>query len=80
MTTLRLVLGDQLSPDLSALTGLDPAHDVVLLLEVAAESEHVAHHQQKIVLFLSAIRHFAEDLRARGIPALCMASRSASRC
>ena len=68
MTTLRLVLGDQLSPDLSALTGLDPAHDVVLLLEVAAESEHVAHHQQKIVLFLSAIRHFAEDLRARGIP------------
>ena len=64
MTILRLVLGDQLSGDLP---GLDPARDVVLLLEVAEESAHVPHHKQKIVLFLSAVRHFAAALRARGI-------------
>jgi deoxyribodipyrimidine photolyase-related protein len=64
MTILRLVLGDQLSGDLA---GLDPARDVVLLLEVTEESAHVPHHKQKIVLFLSAVRHFAAALRARGI-------------
>ena len=67
MTTLRLVLGDQLSADLSALTDIDPARDVVLMLEVEQECRHVPHHQQKIVLFLSAMRHFADTLRAQGL-------------
>jgi deoxyribodipyrimidine photolyase-related protein len=63
MTTLRLVLGDQVSPDLSALAGLDRATDTVLMIEVANEWTHVAHHKQKIVLVLSAMRHFASELR-----------------
>ncbi len=67
MTTLRLVLGDQLSPGLAALAEMDPAQDVVLLLEVAEECSYVPHHQQKIVLFLSAMRHFAAALQARGV-------------
>jgi deoxyribodipyrimidine photolyase-related protein len=67
MTTLRVVLGDQCSRALSALQGLDPAQDVVLLAEVRAECTYVPHHKQKIVLVLSAMRHFAAALQAEGI-------------
>ncbi|MGK7861741.1 cryptochrome/photolyase family protein [Falsiroseomonas sp. E2-1-a4] len=67
MTTLRVVLGDQCSAGLSALEGLDAARDVVVMGEVRAECTYVRHHKQKIVLVLSAMRHFAEALRARGI-------------
>ncbi len=64
---LRLVLGDQLSPGLSALEGLDPARDLVLLMEVQEECTHVPHHPQKIALILAAMRHFSAELSARGI-------------
>ncbi len=64
---LRPVLGDQLSRGLASLADLDPARDVVLMAEVAAEATYVRHHKQKIVLILSAMRHFAEDLRQAGI-------------
>ena len=67
MKTLRLVLGDQLSRSVSALRGIDCAADVVLLVEVQAEATYVRHHKQKIVLVLSAMRHFAAALRAEGI-------------
>jgi deoxyribodipyrimidine photolyase-related protein len=67
MKTLRLVFGDQLSHDLSALSDYDPAHDSVLIIESAEECRAVPHHKQKIVLFLSAMRHFAAALRARGL-------------
>ncbi len=66
MTTLRLVLGDQLSPQLSSLSDL-AAGDVVLMAEVMDECTYVPHHAQKIVLVLSAMRHFAEELRAQGV-------------
>lgn len=64
---LRFVLGDQLTHSLSALADIDPARDIVLMTEVADEARHVPHHKQKIVFLLSAMRHFAESLRARGI-------------
>jgi len=64
---LRVVLGDQLSRSLSALDGLDAAQDTVLLMEVMGECEYVPHHPQKIVLVLSAMRHFAAALAARGV-------------
>ena len=67
VTTIRMVLGDQLSPGLSALSDLDPAHDVVLMAEVAAECTYVRHHAKKIVLVLSGMRHFAAELRSRGV-------------
>jgi deoxyribodipyrimidine photolyase-related protein len=67
MTTLRLVLGDQCSDALSALDDIDPARDVVLMAEVRAECTYVRHHKQKIALVLSAMRHFAERLRQRGL-------------
>ncbi len=67
MTVLRIVLGDQLSEAVSALADLDPGADIVLMIEAAAECTTVGHHKQKIVLVLSAMRHFAETLRARGV-------------
>jgi deoxyribodipyrimidine photolyase-related protein len=66
MKTLRLVLGDQLSHGLSSLADADPANDVVLMAEVHDETVYVPHHKQKIVFVLSAMRHFAAELRARG--------------
>jgi deoxyribodipyrimidine photolyase-related protein len=60
------ILGDQLSPGLSSLADRRPDDTVVLMMEVADEATYVRHHQAKIVLILSAMRHFAADLRARG--------------
>jgi deoxyribodipyrimidine photolyase-related protein len=67
VTTLRMVLGDQLNPDIAALAELDPQRDVVLMAEVQAETSYVKHHAKKLVLVLSAMRHFAAELRARGV-------------
>ena len=67
MGMLRVILGDQCSASLSALSDLDPAADVVLMAEVLGECTYVRHHQKKIVLVLSAMRHFARALRARGV-------------
>jgi deoxyribodipyrimidine photolyase-related protein len=64
---LRIVLGDQCSASLSALEDLDPARDVVLMMEVRGECTYVPHHPQKIALILSAMRHFARALEARGV-------------
>ncbi|MGL5446868.1 MAG: cryptochrome/photolyase family protein [Rhabdaerophilum sp.] len=66
--SLRFVLGDQLTRSLSSLRDLDPARDMVLMVEVAAEASYVRHHKQKIAFLFSAMRHFAEELRAEGIP------------
>lgn len=63
---LVLVLGDQLSPKLSALRAADPASDVVVMAEVAAETGYVPHHPKKIALVLAAMRRFAEHLRGQG--------------
>ena len=65
--TLRVVLGDQLSRGIAALGDVDPARDVVLLAEVAGEATYVRHHPQKIVFFLSAMRHFAAELAEAGL-------------
>ena len=66
MPTLRIVLGDQCSPTLSALSDLAPG-DVVLFSEVLGECTYVPHHPKKIILILSAMRHFAGELRERGV-------------
>lgn len=65
--TLRLVLGDQLSDGLSALSDLDPAQDVVLMAEVRDEATYVKHHKQKIALIFAAMRSFALRLEGRGV-------------
>jgi deoxyribodipyrimidine photolyase-related protein len=62
-----IVLGDQLDPTSSALDGLDAARDVVWMAEVAEESTHVWSSKPRIALFLSAMRHHRDALRARGL-------------
>jgi deoxyribodipyrimidine photolyase-related protein len=66
VSALRVVLGDQLSRGLASLAGLE-ARDTVLMAEVMGECTYVPHHPQKIVLVLSAMRHFAKALAARGV-------------
>jgi deoxyribodipyrimidine photolyase-related protein len=61
-----LVMGDQLSAQLSSLRQADKLHDIVLMTEVLDEAQYVRHHQKKLAFTLSAMRHFAEDLRADG--------------
>lgn len=63
---LILILGDQLDEDSAAFDGFDAARDVVLMVEAREESTHVWSHQARTVLFLSAMRHFAQGLRNRG--------------
>ena len=66
MKSLRLILGDQLSPTLSSLADVDREEDVLLFCEVWEESKYVKHHKKKIAFLFSAMRHFAEELKARG--------------
>jgi len=65
---LVIVLGDQLDEQSSALEGFDPKQDVVWMAEVSEESTHVWSAKQRIAVFLSAMRHFAETLHARNLP------------
>ena len=64
---LIVVLGDQLNHDSSAFDGLDIATDVVLMVEARAESTHVWSHKARTALFLSSMRHFASELRDKGV-------------
>ena len=65
---LVIVLGDQLNRDSALLKGLDAEQDLVFMAEVREEATHVCSHKARIALFLAAMRHFREDLRARGLP------------
>ena len=66
MTTLRIVLGDQLTRNVAALRGYAQG-DTVLMMEVVEEATYVRHHKQKLVFIFSAMRHFAGELRRDGI-------------
>ena len=69
MTSLRVILGDQLSEDISSLRDIAPG-DCVLMAEVMVEASYVPHHKKKLIFIFSAMRHFAETLRQRGIEVL----------
>jgi deoxyribodipyrimidine photolyase-related protein len=63
---LVLVLGDQLDAGAAALRDLDPARDRVWMCEAVEESTHVPSHNARILLFLSAMRHFRDALEGKG--------------
>ena len=63
---LLLVLGDQLSDDISSLRAADKERDVVIMAEVMAEATYVPHHPKKIALVLAAMRKFAAALTEDG--------------
>lgn len=66
MTVGIWVLGDQLSLNQAALQTADKAP--VILIESIDHVRARRYHQQKLVLVWSAMRHFAEELRASGWP------------
>jgi len=65
---LVIVLGDQLDIDAAGFDGFDSKRDAVWMAEVDEESNHVPSSKQRITFFLSAMRHFAVELRAAGRP------------
>ncbi|NMH58415.1 cryptochrome/photolyase family protein [Alteromonas ponticola] len=66
MTTLRLILGDQLDATLPIVKDAVKTKDVFLLAEVKEEATYVKHHKKKIALLFSAMRHFAQQLKQDG--------------
>lgn len=63
---LVVILGDQLDRHSAVFDGFDPQHDAVWMAEVDDESRRAWSHPARIVLFLSAMRHFAQALREEG--------------
>lgn len=68
MRRLYLILGDQLDRDSLIFNDVDRQQDCFWMTEVKEEATHVWSHKQRIALFLSAMRHFAETLKARELP------------
>lgn len=66
MTSIRFILGDQLSHSISSLEGIDQQNDIILMCEVRDEATYVKHHQKKIAFIFSAMRHFAKELEEKG--------------
>ena len=65
---LVLILGDQLDLDASGLDGFDAKKDRILMVEAMAESTEVPSSKQRTAVFLSAMRHFGEELKAQKMP------------
>jgi deoxyribodipyrimidine photolyase-related protein len=61
-----IVLGDQLDADAKVFRTFDPCRDAVWMAEVAEESTNPLSSKPRTALFLSAMRHFAQALTARG--------------
>ena len=48
MKTLRLILGDQLSHDISSLKDCNKKEDIILMCEVCNEATYVKHHKKRL--------------------------------
>lgn len=66
MTSLVLILGDQLNKNISSLKHVNKNEDIVLMCEVLSEATYVKHHKKKIAFILSAMRHFSNELEKSG--------------
>ena len=61
-----LILGDQLSPHHSLLDPAQRHERVVVMIETLGRMRARRYHKRKVALVLSAMRHYAADLRAAG--------------
>lgn len=66
MSKLILILGDQLSHNISSLQEANKKVDTILMGEVWNEATYVKHHVKKIAFIFSAMRHFASELKEKG--------------
>ncbi len=73
MRRLNLILGDQLDRHSLLFNDVDSDIDCFWMAEVREESTHVWSHKQRIALFLSSMRHFAEELREQKLPLIYQA-------
>ena len=64
MTTLRLILGDQLNENHSWFQNPDP-QTYYLRMETRQETDYVKHHVKKICAFFLSMRRFSEKLQKR---------------
>ena len=65
MTTVRLILGDQLNPEHGWFSAIDD-DTVYVLMEIRQETDYVLHHAQKIIAIFAAMRDFARHLATSG--------------
>ena len=65
---LILILGDQLDFQSAALKNFDFKADEIIMIESAHEAKYVWTHKAKIALFLTAMRHFAQELKRQKYP------------
>lgn len=65
MRNLVIVLGDQLDSKSAAFDDFNPAEDKIWMAEVDEETTHVWCHKLRIAYFLSAMRHFRNELQSR---------------
>ena len=63
---LIVILGDQLDRQSLVFDDFDPEQDAVWMCEASFEATHVWSSKPRITLFLSAMRHFRDELLARG--------------
>ena len=66
MRNLILILGDQLDAGSSAFSAFDAQQDAVWICEAPGEATYAWSHKARIAIFLAAMRHFRDALRARG--------------
>ena len=64
---LCVILGDQLSSNISSLKNFKKNQDKILMMEVFNEATYANHHKKKLVLVFSAMRHFAKELEEKGV-------------
>ena len=65
ITTVRLILGDQLNAQHSWYKSQD--HSVLYVIaEIKEEASYVRHHIQKVCAFFAAMQHFATALKSAG--------------
>jgi len=65
LSTLRLILGDQLNISHSWFKKADPKV-LYVMMEIRQETDYVRHHVQKVIAFFLAMRHFANELKSKG--------------
>jgi len=65
VSTLRLILGDQLNPAHSWFKQIDSDVHYVMM-EVRQETDYVMHHAQKVIAIFAAMREFARALAQEG--------------
>ena len=65
MKRLVLILGDQLTTNISSLKDFCTKNDMILMCELHEEATYVKHHKKKIAFVFSAMRHFALALKKK---------------